>query len=177
MKNQLFYFLALFNILASSAQTTINGTVTDKSGNAISGANVYLEGTYDGSSTSESGTFNFETSESGDQTLVISALAYETHYEMGDVSYFKNLKIELVEAVNQLNGVTLSAGTFEAGDNSKVSVLKTYLCKNKVAILFILVNIQIFDQIKEGEGRMVIVLNDPFNTFLNNRRSLIFRPK
>ena len=43
---------------------------------------------------------------------------------MGDINYFNNLKIKLVEAINQLTGVTLSAGTFEAGDNSKVSVLK-----------------------------------------------------
>ena len=108
----------------SLAQTTINGTVTDKSGNPIAGANVYLEGTYDGSSTTEQGFFSFETIESGSQTLVISALGYEPHYEMGDVGYFQDLNIEMVEAINQLTGVTLTAGTFEAGDNSKVSVLK-----------------------------------------------------
>ncbi len=106
------------------AQTTISGTVTDKAGNPIPGANVFLEGTYDGASTTEDGYFFFETSETGAQTLVISALAYETHYEMGEVNYLKELKVILTEAVNQLNGVTLTAGTFEAGDNSKVSVLK-----------------------------------------------------
>lgn len=124
MKNQLSILLLLFVVWTASSQTIINGTVTDKSGNFISGANVYLEGTYDGGSTTEDGTFSFETTETGEQTLVVSALAYESHYEMGDVSYFKNLNIKLVEAINQLTGVTLSAGTFEAGDNSKVSVLK-----------------------------------------------------
>lgn len=117
--------LILFSVIwVSSAQTTINGTVTDKKNNPVSGANVYLEGTYDGGSTDENGMFSFETTESGAQTLVISMISFEPHYEMGDVSYLKNLTIQLVEAMNQLNGVTLSAGTFEAGDNSKVSVLK-----------------------------------------------------
>ncbi|MEM1257649.1 MAG: TonB-dependent receptor [Bacteroidota bacterium] len=124
MKNQTAIFISLMSFWVSLAQTTINGTVTDKSGNAISGANVFLEGTYDGASTTDEGTFFFETLETGTQTLVISALAYETHYEMGEVGYLKNLNIVMIEAINQLNGVTLTAGTFEAGDNSKVSVLK-----------------------------------------------------
>ena len=106
------------------AQTTISGTVTDKAGNPITGANVFLEGTYDGASTTDEGVFLFESFEVGAHTLVISALAYETHYELGEIALLNNLKIVLEEAVNQLNGVTLTAGTFEAGDNSKVSVLK-----------------------------------------------------
>ena len=116
--------LFLSILYTSSAQTIVSGTVTDKSNQPISGANVYLEGTYDGSSTDENGKFSFETIETGTQTLVISMLSYEPHYEMGDVSYLKDINIQLVEAINELTGVTLSAGTFEAGDNSKVSVLK-----------------------------------------------------
>ncbi|MGB7394958.1 MAG: TonB-dependent receptor [Pricia sp.] len=118
--------LAMLFLVIQSAmgQQTVSGTVSDASGNPISGANVYLEGTYDGVSTDEKGAFHFETSEEGTQTLVISMMGYEPHYESGDVSYFKKLKIEMVEAINALTGVTLTAGTFEAGDNSKVSVLK-----------------------------------------------------
>jgi len=124
MKNLAAFIFVMFLVWSSSAQTEISGNVTDKSGNPIEGANVYLEGTYDGASTDLNGKFVFETFEEGTQTLVISALAYEPHYEMGEVAYFKGLTIKLVEAINQLTGVTLSAGTFEAGDNSKVSALK-----------------------------------------------------
>lgn len=106
------------------AQTTVSGTVTDAKKNPIEGANVYVEGTYDGTSTDKNGHFSFETPETGTQTLVVSMLSYESHYEIGDIVYFKDLKIQLVEAINSLSGVTLTAGTFEAGDNSKVSVLK-----------------------------------------------------
>jgi len=124
MKNQITFIICFFIVCVSSAQLTINGTVTDKLNIPISGANVYLEGTYDGSSTDENGKFSFETTETGTQTLVISMLSYEPHYEMGDVSYLKDVTIQLFEAINSLAGVTLTAGTFEAGDNSKVSVLK-----------------------------------------------------
>ena len=106
------------------AQTTITGTVINEKNNPITGANVYLEGTYDGASTDANGNFSFETSESGTQSLIISILSFESHYGRGDVTLFKNLQITLKEAVKQLSGVTLTAGSFEAGDNSKVSVLK-----------------------------------------------------
>ncbi|WP_425237583.1 TonB-dependent receptor [Ulvibacterium sp.] len=106
------------------AQTIVSGTVMDNRDQPITGANVYLEGTYDGASTNESGEFNFETTETGTHNLIISIMGYETFMQAADVSYFQDLKITLQEAINQLTGVTLTAGTFEAGDNSKVSVLK-----------------------------------------------------
>tara|TARA_B100000949_G_scaffold235418_1_gene258529 strand:- start:32254 stop:34416 length:2163 start_codon:yes stop_codon:yes gene_type:complete len=106
------------------AQQTITGKVTDTKNNPIEGANIYLEGTYDGASSDANGNFSFETTEEGVQTLIVSMLSYEPHYEAGDISYFKDLHIKLMESVNSLSGVTLTAGTFEAGDNSKVSVLK-----------------------------------------------------
>ncbi len=124
MIKQLFFFTALFASSSFFAQSTISGTVSDQRGNPVIGANVYLDGTYDGASSDDSGNFAFETSENGTQTLVVSMLSFEIYMQAGDVSYLKDLKIELREALNQLSGVTLTAGTFEAGDNSKVSVLK-----------------------------------------------------
>ncbi len=106
------------------AQSTVNGKVTNAKGNPIEGANVYLEGTYDGSTTNTAGIFNFKTNEIGDQTLIISYLSYETFTFSGKVNEMNNLSIQLREDVNTLDAVVLSAGTFEAGDNSKISVLK-----------------------------------------------------
>lgn len=124
MKNQLAILMALLYSSVVIGQTTISGTVTDENDIPVIGANVYLEGTYDGASTDKNGKFSFETTESGTQNLIVSMLSYETFMQAGDVSYLKNLTIVLHEAINQLTGVTLTAGTFEAGDNSKVSVLK-----------------------------------------------------
>jgi len=124
MKIFLLPITLLFFAPALIAQTNITGTITDQNEEPIVGANVYLEGTYDGASSDDNGSFTFETSETGSQTLVVSMLSFETYMQIGDVSYLKDLKIELREAINQLSGVTLTAGTFEAGDNSKVSVLK-----------------------------------------------------
>ncbi|MCK7591607.1 TonB-dependent receptor [Subsaxibacter sp. CAU 1640] len=116
--------LFLFVSLIASAQTNINGKVQDANGMPIMGANVYLEGTYDGSNTNDDGEFSFTTDETGTKTLIVSFLSYETYRLTVDVAQMKNLQVKLREDVNTLDAVVLSAGTFSAGDNSKVSVLK-----------------------------------------------------
>lgn len=107
-----------------NGQVMVSGTVTDDQDQPLKGANVYIEGTYDGASTDEIGNFKFETFETGTQILVVSMMGFETHYQPGDISYFNEVQIKMSEAINTLSGVTLTAGTFEAGDNSKASVLK-----------------------------------------------------
>ena len=123
MKNLLIILIVLISIQLQ-AQSTVNGTVFNTKNEPITGANIYLEGTYDGSTTDENGVFSFTTSESGSVTLIVSYLSYETFTMLGDVSYMKDLTIKLREDVNTLDAVVLSAGTFQAGDNSKVNVLK-----------------------------------------------------
>ena len=118
------HLLTILFTTSAIGQTTISGTVTDQKNNPIVGANVYLEGTYDGASSDENGQFSFESFEMGTQNLIVSMMSYETYMLAGDVSYFKDMKIQLFESISSLTGVTLTAGTFEAGDNSKVSVLK-----------------------------------------------------
>jgi len=116
--------ITLFISIITFGQTTISGQVTDHKGEVVIGANVYLEGTYDGDTSDEHGEFSFSTDEKGVQTLIISFLSFETKTVIGDVSKFSNLQIKLREDVESLDTVIISAGTFEAGDNSKVSVLK-----------------------------------------------------
>ena len=123
MKNLLILIILLIGI-QFNAQTKINGKVTNAKGIVIVGANIYLDGTYDGTTTDENGVFSFSTAEKGTQTLIVSYLSYETFTMVGDMSYMKDLTIKLREDISTLDAVILSAGTFSAGDNSKVNVLK-----------------------------------------------------
>ena len=129
LKNQItiiFLLILLITLMpfVAFSQTIISGTVSENNGTPILGANIYLEGTYDGTSSDENGNFSFETSEGGMQTLIVSFLSFEEFSISKDVSEMKNLQIKLREDVNSLETVVISAGTFEASDNSKVSVLK-----------------------------------------------------
>ena len=123
MKRILFFIIAICQI-SLMAQTTVSGKVTDKKGEPIIGANVYLDGTYDGTSTNEKGEFSFSTSEKGIQTLKVSFISYESFTKTADVNTFSKMIIKLREDVNTLDAVTLNAGSFEAGDNAKVTALK-----------------------------------------------------
>ncbi|PNQ72190.1 TonB-dependent receptor [Hanstruepera neustonica] len=114
----------LYFVLIGYSQTTVSGIVTDSKGNPLEGANVYLDGTYDGATSQVDGSFSFQTEETGQQILTVSFLAYETYQQADDVKTFTNITIKLRDDVNSLDTVVISAGTFEAGDNSKVSVLK-----------------------------------------------------
>lgn len=117
-------FLVTFLAVASYGQQTISGMVVDAKNKPIVGANVYIEGTYDGSSSDEQGNFSFTTTASGNQTLVISFLTYETLKLAIDVATYKNRVILLKESSNTLDAVVITAGTFSAGEKSRVSVLK-----------------------------------------------------
>ncbi|WP_430467820.1 TonB-dependent receptor [Winogradskyella ouciana] len=123
--NKLITIICLCLINLSYSQTTISGKVVDHKNQPIVGANIYLDGTYDGDTSNDEGKFDFTTEEKGTQTLVISFLSYETKTIIDDVSKLSNLQITLREDVESLDAVVLSAGTFEANDNSKVSVLNS----------------------------------------------------
>jgi outer membrane cobalamin receptor len=121
---QLFLFFCIIFQFSLIAQTNISGKVTDKKNNPIFGANIYLDGTYDGGSTNEKGEFSFETDEKAIQTLVISFISFETYVKTADVSVCNNLEIKLRDDVNALDAVVINAGLFEAGEKAKVTVLK-----------------------------------------------------
>ncbi|MCR9182837.1 MAG: TonB-dependent receptor [Flavobacteriaceae bacterium] len=123
MRNHSLFILFLFSVQIFS-QTTISGKVTDPKGIPIPGANVFIEGTYDGTTSSEDGTFSFSTLSTGVQTLQVSYLSFETYKISKEVTDMNLLNIRLRESVDALDAVVLSAGTFEAGDKARVSVLK-----------------------------------------------------
>ncbi|HEY5688912.1 MAG TPA: TonB-dependent receptor [Yeosuana sp.] len=124
LKTLLLFFSLIISSQILAQSSIISGKVLDTKGVSIAGANVYLEGTYDGSTTDENGDFSFKTSETGSQTLLVSYISFETFTMVGDVKFMKDLMVKLREDVNTLDAVVLSAGTFQAGDNSKVNVLK-----------------------------------------------------
>jgi outer membrane cobalamin receptor len=106
------------------AQSKISGVVVDEQGQPLSAANVYLDGTYDGGNTDAEGNFSFETTATGSQVVVITFLTFEDLKQNITVEGYQPKTFKMRENVNTLDAVVISAGTFSAGDNSKVNALK-----------------------------------------------------
>lgn len=119
-------FLILFFVsLFTFGQATISGVVKDEKGEAIPGANVSVEGTYDGASTELDGHFRFITAETGEQVLSITFVGYKSFTQTIQLNGQDiELQVVLKEAINQLDAVVISAGSFTAGEEKRRTILK-----------------------------------------------------
>lgn len=124
MKN-LLAMLFLFWAGIAQGQTLISGRVSDSKTAPLPGANIFIKGSYDGTSSDASGNYSFTTSLSGKQILVVQSLGYKPYEESIQIESQPIVKnVSLSESINLLTAVTISAGAMEANDEKKTVVLK-----------------------------------------------------
>jgi len=123
MKEFVCIILLGFACVNTYAQGLISGKVSGKEG-ALPGASVYLEGTYDGTSTNDKGEFSFKTAKTGKAILIVSFIGFEpANKEIVLSGVPIKIDIKLEEAFNKLDAVTITAGTFEASDKKRANIL------------------------------------------------------
>lgn len=112
-------------IAGTNAQTVISGTILNTNREPVGGASVSLENSYDGATSTPGGQFSFTTLETGERTLLITMLGYRDlrHPVRIDTS-MKPLVLVLEEMVTELQAVTVTAGSFEASDKKRTTILK-----------------------------------------------------
>jgi vitamin B12 transporter len=126
MKNVLLMLLGCL-VVDANAQLTISGTVADRKGDPVSFANIYIEGSYEGTTSDSTGSFTLRTDLSGTQLLVVSCIGYEKYYrELEPGSKDVTLQITLAEQVSELNEVAITAGVFSASDKKKSATLTSF---------------------------------------------------
>ena len=114
------------------AQTKLSGTVNDPKGNPLPGVNVFIKDTYDGATTDINGHFNFSTDETGKHVLTMSMIGFENlekEIELNGTEITINTKLK--EKANELNTVTVTAGSFEASDASSVGYCYNSRCSRR----------------------------------------------
>ncbi|MCK4880097.1 MAG: TonB-dependent receptor [Bacteroidales bacterium] len=113
--------------ISCMAQQSITGTVTDRKGNPVLYANVYIEGSYDGTTTDTTGAFKLSTTLMGRQVVVASFIGFEKQMQEMDLDTLRSpLVIILREAVSELNEVVITAGIFSASDEKKSATLSSF---------------------------------------------------
>lgn len=132
MKAISIWILLIFTAAAGAQTTRINGFITDHNNHSVIGANVYLEGTYEGTTTDSVGGFSFTTSKNGSYKLIATSLGYtSSHHDVELLAGNLTVNIKLQEVANELNEVVITAGTYQAGDRKRgvqltsLDVLKT----------------------------------------------------
>ena len=114
----------LFFTLTSLAQTTITGRTKDPKGRPVAGVSISIKDSYDGGTSDSTGKFSFKTTETGDKLLLASSIGFTPSEQTITLTgSLLTLTITLKEEPNELNAVSITAGTFEASDSKRTTVL------------------------------------------------------
>jgi len=118
-------FLLFCLLLTSVAFTQVlHGTVVDTKGQPVAGASVSLKDSYDGATTDSVGRFSFRTSEKGG-LLQVTAIGYKPAEQAVVTGAAAGIRFTLKEEVTELKAVVITAGSFEASDKKKATVLSS----------------------------------------------------
>lgn len=128
MKNAMILLIILVSAGRADAQTKLTGTIKDNRGRILIGASIAVKGSYDGAVTDSAGHFSFKTFEKGEQVIVASNMGYKSAEQtiLLDKEVI-DLQFGLKEEVNELKAVTVTAGSFEAGDKKRAATVLSSL--------------------------------------------------
>ncbi len=110
------------------AQIKVTGSVKDQKGRILAGANIVVKGSYDGTVSDSTGSFSFKTYEKGKQFIVASSIGNKTvEQEVNIDSLPIRIDFLLKEEISELKAVTVTAGSFEAGDKKRAATVLSSL--------------------------------------------------
>lgn len=119
-----FLCLLLIVSFSATAQKKISGKILDNKNKPVAGISISLKNTYDGATSDSAGKFSFTSDEKGEQMLQASGTGYKpVEQKLNLDSSNLTINIFLKELVTELKAVVISAGSFEASDQKRTTVL------------------------------------------------------
>ncbi len=120
--------LGLTLAMTATAQVRITGKVKDTKGHILAGASIVVKGSYDGGTSDSAGHFSFKTTEKGEQVIAASMLGYKSVEEKVTIGQSSvEVSFALKEEISELKAVTVTAGSFEAGDKKRAATVLSSL--------------------------------------------------
>jgi len=125
------FSLAVFFSISIHSQSKVSGKVVDETGQPVAFANVIFKDSNEGTITNDNGVFYMESDETY-ETLLISFIGYEDKEIalISKVTY--DMNIIMVEATEQLQGVTVISGKQSKKNNPAVDILKKIWAKKRI---------------------------------------------
>ncbi len=122
----LFILIMMVGQLAVAQQATvISGKITDAKKRPLTGASIAIQNSYDGATSDSLGRYSFSTTDTGKVVLMVSSMGYREQ-ELELLLAGKPIITDFIlsDIPNELDAVIITAGSFEASDEKKVTVLK-----------------------------------------------------
>jgi hypothetical protein len=113
----------LLSVIAE-AQVKISGQITSNRKKLLQGVSVGIRNSYDGATSNAEGKFSFTTTDKGNIVLTAELAGYITFAQSYTITG-QDIIVDIIlkEAISELNAVVITAGTFEASDRKKTTVL------------------------------------------------------
>ncbi|MCX8018864.1 MAG: TonB-dependent receptor [Chitinophagaceae bacterium] len=120
MKISFFFIIICISTSFIYAQhPVITGKIKDSKGIPVPNANIIIKDSYDGATSDSSGKFHFTTTETGNKILMVTCIGYKKYEQPVFIQNGLTVEIVLKHEITELSAVTISAGTFEAGDRKR----------------------------------------------------------
>lgn len=120
MKRIITILLLLAGIINTlTGQQLIQGTVLDENSQALPYVNVFIKETLEGGSTTESGSFEIQTSQTGEITLCALMLGYENWEKKAMAVDFTDITIRMKPTNVALEGIEVVASSFNLQGSSQ----------------------------------------------------------
>jgi vitamin B12 transporter len=124
MKTFLLLFMTMMVTTAINAQVKISGTIVDNKSHPIQGASIIIKNSYDGATSDSAGKFSFKTTDHGLQTIIFTSIGYKDVEQQVSIDKTPlTFNITLKEKLDELRAVSVTAGTFAAGDRKQAATV------------------------------------------------------
>jgi hypothetical protein len=124
MKN---LFLLVLLLFTTYVQSQIEGSVTDKKGEALPYVNIFIENTYKGTTSNEDGQYELNISQPGNYTIVFQFLGYKTLTKLIEVETFPFVLDVVLEEEN----INLKEVVINAQENPANRIIRAAIAKRK----------------------------------------------
>ena len=122
------FFQILFLLITTITQSQITGTVKDTSGQPLPYVNIFIENTYNGTTSNEDGYFELNISKTGNYTVVFQFLGYKTLLKKLEINQFPHV----IDVVLKEENINLNEVVIDAKENPANRIIKAAIAKRQL---------------------------------------------